>query len=69
MTGNVRTPSYRLTFEDAVRIWLMVWEGHFHNRIAAEFDVNPGRVSDVVKHRMHVGSEAEARKRVPAEPA
>jgi len=53
-------PSYKLTFEDAVEIWLRHWDGEFQNRIAASFDVNPGRVNEVLKERKHVGSRDEA---------
>lgn len=60
---NVRTPSHRLTYEEAVQIWLLYWDGHFQNRIAAMFDTNPGRVNDVIKERKHVGSKAEAMSR------
>ena len=55
-------PSYTLTFNDAVTIWLRHWNGEFQNRIAASFDVNPGRVNDVLKERKHMGSRAEALK-------
>lgn len=57
---EVRKPSYRLTFYDAVEIWIRVWNGEFQNRIAADYDVNPGRISDVVKQRVHYGSRAVA---------
>ncbi|KQS87913.1 MULTISPECIES: hypothetical protein [unclassified Rhizobium] len=56
-------PSYQLTFEDAVEIWLRHWNGEFQNRIAANFDVNPGRVNDVLKERKHIGSRIEALKK------
>lgn len=57
MTGkNWRKPSHRLTFEEAVEIWLRIWRGEFQNRIAADFDVNPGRVCDVKMGRLHPGS-------------
>jgi predicted XRE-type DNA-binding protein len=61
--GLSRRPSNRLTFDNAVEIWLRYWNGEFQNRIAALFDVNPGRVSDVVKGRKHRGSEQVARRR------
>ena len=56
-------PSYRLTFNDAVEIWLRNWNGEFQNRIAASFDVNPARVNEVLKERKHVGSREVAFKR------
>lgn len=42
-------PSYKLTLQDAVRVWKLHSEGWFQNRIAAEFDVNPGRINEVIK--------------------
>lgn len=56
-------PSYSLTFDDAVEIWLRHWNGDFQNRIAADFDVNPGRVNEVLKERKFVGSRAVALKK------
>ena len=53
---GTRAPSYSLTFEDAVDIWRRFWRGEFQHRIAADYDVNPGRVNEVVKERRHVGS-------------
>lgn len=55
-----RKPSYRLTYQDAIRIWHRYWRGEFQNRIAADYDVNPGRVNDVIKGRLHPGSEITA---------
>ncbi|MDQ0997759.1 hypothetical protein QFZ34_002941 [Phyllobacterium ifriqiyense] len=55
-------PSYKLTFEDAVVIWLRYLDGEFQNRIAANFDVNPGRVNEILKERAHRGSKEEALK-------
>lgn len=60
MMNDNDQPSYTLTFDDAVQIWLRHWAGEFQNRIAASFDVNPGRVSDVLKERKHVGSREAA---------
>ena len=59
---NDNKPSYALTFDDAVNIWLRHWNGEYQNRIAASYDVNPGRVSDVLKGRKHVGSREAAAK-------
>ncbi|MBO1042177.1 hypothetical protein IPV26_21130 [Brucella pituitosa] len=53
-------PSYTLTFDDAVKIWLRHWAGEFQNRIAANFDVNPARVNEVLKERRHPGSREAA---------
>lgn len=57
---NDNMPSYTLTFDDSIQIWLRHWNGEFQNRIAASFDVNPGRVNDVLKERKHVGSREAA---------
>ncbi len=59
-------PSYTLTFEDAVEIWLRSLNGEFQNRIAASFDVNPARVNEVLKERKHLGSREVALKRCAA---
>jgi plasmid maintenance system antidote protein VapI len=56
-----RKPSRRLTFADAVEIWKLRLRGEFQNRIAAQFDVNPGRVNEILKGEKHVGSEQAAR--------
>lgn len=60
MTESVGRPSRRLTFEDAVTIWFRHWSGEFQNRIAAAFDVNPGRVNEVLKGRKHPESRSAA---------
>ncbi len=57
-----RKPSYRLTFSDAVDVWLRHWAGEYQNRIAAFFDVNQGRVNEVIKGSLHPGSEDAARR-------
>lgn len=59
MTVPVK-PSYRLTYADAVTVWLLHWEGHYQNRIAAKFDTNPGRINEVIKERKFIGSKADA---------
>lgn len=56
-----RQPSAKLTFNDAVQVWLRYWNGEFQNRIAAVFDVNPGRVNEILKGKRFPGSEAAAR--------
>lgn len=60
MRIDYRKPSYKLTFDDAVEIWRRFRRGEFQNRIAADFDVNPGRVNDVLKERTHKGSRQAA---------
>jgi hypothetical protein len=52
--------TYRLTFDDAVDVWIRSWKGEFQHRIAASYDVNPGRVSGVLKERTHIGSRLAA---------
>lgn len=54
-------PSYRLTFDDAIDVWLRHWSGQYQHRIAAFYDVNPARINDVLKGRLHPGSEQAAR--------
>jgi hypothetical protein len=54
---NNKVPSRKLSFEDAVQIWVRHWNGEFQNRIAASYDVNPGRVNEILKERIHVGSK------------
>jgi hypothetical protein len=56
MANGVRTPSNRLTFEDAVEVWRRFLTGEFQHRIAAALDVNPGRISEIIKGRKHPGS-------------
>jgi hypothetical protein len=55
-----QTPSYQLTFDDAVDIWLRHWQGEYQHRIAASYDVNPARVNEVLKGTRHPGSEEHA---------
>lgn len=53
----MQRPSRRLTFADAVNVWIRYWDGEFQHRIAADYDVNPGRVNEVLKEHKHVGSK------------
>jgi len=57
-----RKPSYQLTFTDEVEVWRRYWAGEYQNRIAAFFDVNQGRVNEVIKGKRHPGSEDAARR-------
>jgi predicted XRE-type DNA-binding protein len=50
----------RLSFKDAVEVWLRHWAGEFQHRIAASYDVNQGRISDVINERLHIGSKKVA---------
>ena len=61
MRNSVRKPSHKLTFDDAVEVWIKHWSGEFQNRIAANLDVNLGRVNEVLKGKRHPGSEHVAR--------
>ena len=49
--NDPRRPSRTLTYEEAVEIIRRLLRGEFQNRIAADFDVNPGRISEIKKGR------------------
>jgi hypothetical protein len=53
-------PSRKLTFDDAVQIWLLRFDSGLQHHIAARFGVNPGRIAEVLKERRHVGSRQVA---------
>jgi hypothetical protein len=53
-------PAHVLTFDEAVQVWLMRWDGWIQSRIAARFDTNQGRVSEVLSGDLHPGSREEA---------
>jgi hypothetical protein len=55
-----RKPTYRLTFQDATAIWHRFWNGEYQHRIAAGYDVNQGRVNEVLKEKRHKGSRQVA---------
>lgn len=59
--ANKRKPSYRMTFADAVEVWRKYLAGEYQNRIAAIFDVNQGRISEILTGKAHQGSETAAR--------
>jgi predicted XRE-type DNA-binding protein len=48
-----KEPSHTLTFEEAVEIHKMIKDGIIQSRIAAHFDVNGGRTSEVNKGKLH----------------
>lgn len=48
---GIRTPSRKLTAHDAALIKKRIREGEFLHRIAADYDVNPGRVSEIKNGR------------------
>jgi hypothetical protein len=60
---TVRIPSHKLTFDEAVQVHLMIWAGELQSRIAARFDTNIGRISEVNTGKLHPGSREEAAKR------
>ena len=55
--------THKITFEDAIDIWHRHWDGEFQHRIAAFYDVNPGRISEILKGHKHVGSKQAAQER------
>ena len=57
-------PSHKLTFEEAVQVHLMLMEGELQSRVAAVFDTNGGRISEVNTGKRHPGSLEEAIKRL-----
>lgn len=46
----MRSPnvSRHLTLEDAVEIWQQRWTGKAQHLLAAEYNVNPGRIAEVL---------------------
>lgn len=45
----MRKPSYQIQPDDVPFIKRRILEGEFLNRIAADYDVNPGRISEIKK--------------------
>jgi hypothetical protein len=43
--------------DDAVDMWLRHWHGEFQHTIAASYGVNQGRLNEVLKEKLHVGSK------------
>ncbi len=60
LPNDPRQPSYSLTFDDAIEIWLLHWQGHFKQRISGHFDVNVRRVYEVLNEETHIGSREAA---------
>lgn len=56
------SPAHVLTFEEAVQVWLMRWDGWIQSRIAAHFDTNQGRICEILKGKRHPGSHDAALK-------
>ena len=42
-----RKPSRKLNESDIPVIWYRIRKGEYLNRIAADYDVNPGRISEI----------------------
>lgn len=57
-TSYPHNPS--LTFDQAVEVWLLRWDGWYQNAIAAKLYTNQGRVNEVLKERKHLGSKQAA---------
>lgn len=51
--GEGRNPSYRIKPADVPIIKKRIREGDFIHRIAADFDVNPGRISEIKTGRRY----------------
>ncbi|MBC9875967.1 hypothetical protein G8O24_01225 [Bradyrhizobium sp. INPA01-394B] len=51
--GFGRKPSYTLKPQDVPFIKKRIREGDFVNRIAADYDVNPGRISEIKTGRRY----------------
>lgn len=63
MSIRSMSPCHRLTFEEAVEIQIRLASGEFYSRIAADYDVNQGRIADVKFGRLHPASYEEALRR------
>lgn len=61
--AKARSPSHRLTFNEAVEIQIRLMNDEMYSRIAADYDVNQGRIADVKFGRLHLGSYDEALRR------
>lgn len=58
-----RARSHKLTLADALSIWPRIEAGEFLNRIAADYDCNPGRISEVKTGKRFPGSRELARRK------
>lgn len=66
--GNtIKRKPYRLTPDDAIYVWLRHWQGEYQHHIAASYNVNPGRINDVLKERAHFGSKSAAAAKLPSQ--
>jgi len=57
-SGSSRAPSYRIQPKDVPIIKKRIALGDFLNRIAADYDVNPGRISEIKKGNKFAGIPA-----------
>jgi len=55
-----RRPSTQLSFKDAMRVHRMISDGWLQSRIAAFFDTNSGRISEINTGKRHPGSKQAA---------
>jgi hypothetical protein len=55
MNDNDKQKAY-LTYDEAVLVWILRWQGNYQSTIAHFFKVNQGRVNEVLKYRKHLGS-------------
>lgn len=51
--ATLRNPSYRIKPTDVPIIKKRIREDEFLNRIAADYDVNPGRISEIKSGRRY----------------
>ena len=50
----------KFDFDEAVDVWLRYWSGQVQHDIAADYRINAGRVSEVLKEKKHSGSKQRA---------
>jgi hypothetical protein len=50
----------KLTFDEAVDVWLRRWSGQVQSDIAADYRINAGRVNEVLTEKKHIGSRQVA---------
>lgn len=49
-----------LSFDEAVAVWLMHFEGEKQQIIAAKFGTNGGRIAEILTEKKHEGSQHTA---------
>jgi hypothetical protein len=50
----------KLTFEEAVDVWMRHFSGQYQHQIAAAYIINVRAVNHVVKEKTHIGSKQVA---------